>query len=373
MKLKIKKSELSQATSRSQGAISDRSLVYLGLKAEEGVLSVSVADRVLVVYSELDAEVTEKGSAFVPARLFSDVVRELPEGDVFLEAEESFIKITAGASKEFVMKLPKIQDKEWKEPPVVDSDNMADLPAEKFQYMIDQVQFCVAQESPRNYGAVGFLHKPGDGQLRLVGTDGFRLSYSEINMGLPKSFLETGVCLSKRALNEIQRMCGEGFERIKVSISDDHTVLAAITPGYQIYVRLSSVKYPNYQGVLPSDNLTPVKISRPYLQSVIKRVLLAADKTRALQLSFSENSLTLKSRTVGTSEGKECIPLKDYEGGKRELAVNGKFLTDVFSTIGSDEVTLNIESESDPIVVVPEKEPGECCSMHVLVPIKETK
>lgn len=373
MKLTIKKSELSHATSRSQGALSDRTLVHLGLKAESGSLYVSVADRVLVVYSELSAEIMREGSAFVPARLFSDVVRELPEGEVLLEAEESFLKITAGASKEFVMKLPRIQDKEWMQPPVVDSDNMADLPSEKLHYMIDQVQFCVAQESPRNYGAVGFLHKPEDGQLRLVGTDGFRLSYSEIRMELPKSFLETGVCLSKRALSEIQRMCGEGFDRIKVSISDDHTVLAAITPGYQIYVRLSSVKYPNYQGVLPQDHLTPVVVSRPYLQSVIKRVLLAADKTRALQLSFSDRSLTLKSRTVGTSEGKECIPLGDYNGGERELAVNGKFLTDVFSTIGSDEVTLNIKSEGEPIVVIPEKEPGDCCSMHVLVPIKETK
>lgn len=373
MKIKIRKSELSQATSRSQGAISDRTLVHLGLQALGESLHVSVADRVMVVYSDLDAEVLEEGSAFVPARLFSDVVRELPDGDVLIEVEDTFLQITAGASDEFVMKLPRIEDKEWREPPVVDTDNVADLPSDKFHYMIDQVQFCVAQESPRNYGAVGFLHKPKINQLRLVGTDGFRLSYSEIGLDLPDSFLKTGVCLSKRALNEIQRMCGEGFERIKVSISDDNTVLAAIAPGYQIYIRLSSVKYPNYQGVLPKENLTPVSISRPYLQSVIKRVLLAADKTRALQLSFEEASLTLKSRTVGRSEGMECISLQGYDGGEKDIAVNGKFLTDVFSTIGSDEVVLNIKSEAEPIVVVPQKEPGGCSSMHVLVPIRETK
>lgn len=373
MKLRINKSDLSLATSRAQGAISDRSLVHIGLKANDETLEVSVADRVLVVYSQMEANILEKGSTFIPARLFADVVRELPDGIVDLESDETYLKITAGANSEFVMKLPRIEEKEWKGPPVVDSDNMAELPTEKLHYMIDQVQFCVAQESPRNYGAVGFLHKPNQNELRLVGTDGFRLSYSEIKLPLPTSFLDTGVCLSKRALNEIQRMCAEGFEKIKISISDDHSVLAAIAPGYQIYIRLSSVKYPNYQGVLPSDHLTPVTVSRPHLQSVIKRVLLAADKTRALQLSFSDSSLTLESRTLGSSEGKECIPLEKYTGGSRALAVNGKFLTDVFSTIDCDEVTLNIKSEAEPIVVVPKKEPGDCCSMHVLVPIKETK
>ena len=373
MKLKIRKSELSQATSRSQGSVSDRTIVHLGLKAEKESLHVSVADRVIVVYSDLDAQVLEEGSAFVPARLFSDVVKELPEGNVLLESKESSLKITAGAGDEFVMTIPMVEDKVWREPPVVDSGNVADLPSENFHYMIDQVQFCVAQESPRNYGAVGYLHKPAGDQLRLVGTDGFRLSYSEIELDLPESFLEEGVCLSKRALSEMQRMCGEGFERIKVAISDDKTVLSATVPGYQIYVRLSSVKYPNYQGVLPKEDLTPVVVSRPYLQSVIKRVLVAADKTRALQLSFADDSLTLSSRNVGRSEGVECISLKDYDGGDKDIAVNGKFLTDVFSTIGSDEVTLNIKSEAEPIVVIPKKEPGGCCSMHVLVPIKETK
>ena len=132
------------------------------------------------------------------------------------------------------------------------------------------------------------------------------------------------------------------------------------------------MKYPNYLGVLPGFDLTPVKVSRPYLQSVTKRVLLAADKTRAIRLCFSDSSLTLRSRTIGSSEGKENIDLEEYQGGQRELAVNGKFLTDVFSTIGSDEIVLNFRTEDDPIVVIPKKEPESCHSMHVLVPIRES-
>lgn len=372
MKIVIDKSDLNIATARSQGAISDRAMAQIGLKAVEDRLHVSVADRVLVIYSTLACEVLTPGDSFVPARLFSDVVRELPEGPVTLEKTDTFLVITAGTRGEFVMKLPRTDDREWRDPPVIDSDNFADLPSGKLHYMIDQVHFCVAQESPRNYGAVGFFHKPADGKLRLVGTDGFRLSFSEIAMDLPGTFLDSGVCLSKRALNEMQRMCSEGFENIRISISEDQTTLAAAAPDYQIYVRLSAVKYPNYQGVLPSNDLTPVEIARPYMQSVIKRVLLAADKTKAIRLCFSGDTLTMRSRTVGSSEGEEAVPLEDFSGEDRILTINGKFLNDVFSTISSTDVALSFKSEDDPIVLIPKKEPASCHSMHVLVPIRET-
>lgn len=372
MKVSIGKSQLSIATTRSQGAISERSLAQIALKAEGDRLHVSVADRVLVIYCSMECDVLSEGESFVPARLFSDVVRQLPDGPVILEQTGSFLTITAGERGEFEMKLPRVETKSWREPPEINSSNTAELPAEQLSYMIDQVQFCVAHESPRNYGAVGFFHRPADGKLRLVGTDGYRLSFSEMDASLPEGFLDNGVCLSKRALSELQRMCSEGFDNVKLSISEDATTLLTEVPDYQIYVRLSAVKYPNYQGVLPKKKLTPISIPRPYFQSVTKRVLLASDKTRALQLCFSDSSLTLKSRTVGSSESQESIALSSYQDGDRELAINGKFLTDVFSTINSDEVTLNFHSEEDPIVLVPNAEPATCQSMHVLVPIRES-
>ncbi len=372
MKISISNSQLSTATSRSQGAISERSLAQIDLKATGDRLFISVADRVLVIYCNMECLVEREGQASVPARLFADVVRQLPDGPVVLEQSGSFLTITAGEHGEFEMKLPRIDSKSWREPPQINSSNTAELPCEKVSYMIDQVQFCVAHESPRNYGAVGFLHKADNTRVRLVGTDGYRLSYSELEMDLPERFLASGVCLSKRALNELQRMCSEGFPSVKLSISEDQTTLVAKVPDYQIFVRLSAVKYPKYQGVLPRKKLTPVSIPRPYFQSVTKRVLLASDKTRALQLCFSNSSLTLKSRTVGSSESQESISLSNYQEGNRELAINGKFLTDVFSTISSDEVTLNFHSEDDPIVLIPKNEPTSCHSMHVLVPIRES-
>ena len=93
MKIKISKSQLSTATQRAQGAITERSLAQIGLMANEHSLHLSVADRVLVVYCQMSCEMLKDGQAFVPARLFTDVVRQLPDGDVHLENKGSFLEI----------------------------------------------------------------------------------------------------------------------------------------------------------------------------------------------------------------------------------------------------------------------------------------
>ena len=373
MKIQLPKHLLSTATNRMQGAIAERSLSQIGLSALNGTVQVAATDRVLSVYSCLDCEINEPGVCFVPARLFSDLVKELPEGQVKLERQGNYLVITAGHTDEFTMKLPVIDEAVWIDPPAYQCRITADLPAAKVAYMIDQVQFCIVPESPRNYGTVGFLHKPSDNTCRLVGTDGFRLSYCEVETSLPQGFLDNGVCLSKRTMTELHRMCGEGFENIQLSITDDENTMVAEVPGYRIFVRLSSVKYPNYMGVLPQRKLSGVVVSRSHFQNVTKRVLLAADKSRALQLSFSDSSLTLNSKTMGSSEGRETVPLVDYHGPHYDIAVNGKFLTDIFSTTESKELALhfNQESNEDPIVIVPKNEPAECRSKHVLVPIKQ--
>jgi DNA polymerase III sliding clamp (beta) subunit (PCNA family) len=226
-------------------------------------------------------------------------------------------------------------------------------------------------DSARNYGAVGYLHRAEDRKLRLVGTDGFRLSYCDVKIDLPEEFLRAGICLSKRGLVELNRICGEGFEFVSLTITSDNTTLLAEVGNYQLYLRLSTIKYPNYRGVLPSSNLHPIKFSRQSLQSVTRRVMLAADKNNALRITFSDGALSMSSRSAGSSESHETLPNQGYKGSRTDLAINGKYLADVFSNIKSEEVTLQFKTEDDPIIIIPREEPFECRSVHVLVPIRE--
>lgn len=367
------KADLIAATTRLQGALSEKNLAHIGMRTVGGNLQITAADRLLAVYCTIPGEIRSQGTAFVPAKLFSDVVKELPAGNVALNVADSWLVISAGEQNQFMMKLPLTKDAQWQDEPQMARSNSAKVPALQLAYMISQVQFTIATESSRNYGSVCLLHRVADKTLRLVGTDGFRLSYCDISFPMPENFLASGVCLAKRALGELARMCNEGFEQIELKISEDETNLCAQVEGYSIYLLLSAVKYPKYQGVLPAQLPEQVSVSRQVLQNVARRILLAAGKTRALQLRFADSTLTMSSKNMGNAEGRERIPLTNYSGTTCNLAINGKYLSDIFSATTSDEVLIQFANEEKPIMVVPVNEPADCCSKHVLVPIRESE
>jgi DNA polymerase III subunit beta len=372
MRAEVNFEELKRATLRLQGTVSDRSLSHVGISASNGQLLLTATDRVLSIYSKLPAKVIEEGVIFVPGKIFLDLSKELPTGTIRLIANNQQLEVEAESGTKFHMKIPLLNDLEWFNPPEFETPNQAIVETAALAYMINQVQFCISQESPRAFGTVGLLHKPENQRVRLVGTDGFRLSYCDIFLDAPESFLAEGICLSKRALNELLRLCQEGSEKILLRIDEGATTLEASTDECRIFVRLSAIRFPNYLGVLPTANLNLVKLSRAQVQNVMRRVMLAADKSRALQLSFSNSSLTLRSKTIGSSEGEESIDLDGYRGNQRDLSVNGRFLSDVFSAIAGDRITLQFKSSEDPIVIVPEEELPQCKSLHVLVPIRES-
>ncbi|MCX6119521.1 MAG: DNA polymerase III subunit beta [Proteobacteria bacterium] len=371
IKIKIERSLLNLATSRVQGAMAERSQAQIGLKAQDGRLHVTAADQGLAIFNDLPAQIATEGVVFVPAKLFSDVVRELPDGLVSLETDESFLKILAGPKNEFSMKLPIIDEAQWRNPPEVQYENAAVLPVAKISYMIDQIDSCISPDSTRNFGQVAYLHRIGTQKdtLRLVGTDSFRLSYCDVRTDMPDSFLKTGISLSKRALAELSRFASEGFETVKLSVADDLSTLIAQVPNYLIFIRLSSIKYPNYASVIPEMKQPGVLVSRTHVQGVAKRVLLASDKGRVLQLSFSDSSLTLSSKNIANSEGREKIQLEGYHGPRCDLVINGKYLSDIVSVTASEKLALQFKDSEDPMVLTPYGEPADCRTKHVLVPI----
>jgi DNA polymerase-3 subunit beta len=374
MQVDIPKGDLALAIGRVQGAIAEKSLGHIGVRAEDQRIKVMAADKVLAIYCEFACSIKSPGTVFIPAKFFSDVVKELPDGNVKLHAKNTWLTITAGSKGEFTIKLPLKEGLNWLDAPkFASSGNVVPAPSNKISYMIEQVQFCVTTDSSKSYGAVGYLHKVGKQTLRLVGSDGYRLSYCDVTFPLPDTFLPSGVSISKRALNELLRMSQEGFEETKLSISDDHGTLCAEVDGYKIYVLLSAVKYPDYQGVVPKEQPTRFSVSRPMLQGVAKRVLLAAGKSKVLQMNFYHEALTLSSKNSGSSEGSETIDLPDYTGPNCRLAINGKYLSDIFVTTTSDELQIQFKNNEDPVVVIPEKEPNSCLSRHILVPIRESE
>ena len=354
MKIQTAKQLLYNAAIRIQACLSEKKLAHVGLKTYgEDTLTLMASDWLLSVYHHVSCEISEHGESFVPAVLFVNVVRELPEGTIQLEKKDNALVITA-TSSEFYFKLPLIEDGHWSQPFELDGEAQVKFAPTELSYMVEQVVPSIVAESPRPYGSVGYFHKTGADCLRLVGSDGYKLSYCEIPIA--DRHFPDNICLSRRGLHELVRVCADDTEEVRIFVIRNNTVLAAKTRQSLVFIRLSAVDYPDYLDVLPKSKLSTSKVERAALQTAIKRVLLATDNTRSIRMNFSRNKLLLQARNSNSSECQEALVVDNTLKGDHELNMNGKFILDILATVVSDTVIVSFQDADQPFVIVPEIE-----------------
>ena len=371
MKIQTAKQLLSNAAARIQTCLSEKKLSLIALKTDGNRLILAATDWAISVYHHIECEVAEQGESFVPSALFANVVKELPDGAVQLEHNETGLAVTAGGS--FSFKLPLIKDTSWPEPHTIDEQMKLEFNPSDFGYLLDQVLPSVRIDASRAYGTVGYLHKTTDGRLRLVGTDGCKLSYCEIVID-SESPIPDNICLEKRGLTELAKVCNDNPEKVSIAVIKNNTLLAATTANRQMFIRVSEVDYPNYLEALPGDMRHKAVIDRQKLQGAMKRVLLAADNSHTLQVSFSNGELEVSASNDSSSESREVVAIDTSSPLKEpvKLDLNGKYVLEFLATITSDNVSACFQDSDHPIVVVPQTEIPNCKSRHVLLPIKES-
>lgn len=373
MKLRLSREHLQRAISRLKGSVGEKHLACIGIQASDSLVTFFSSDGVLATYAEMEGNIETGGTAFVGAELFVDIVRELPAEEIVIEASQGSCTISSQAPA-FVMKLPILKNQHWLEEPFLgEAATSFCIAAGDLGYLISQVLFALVQDSQRSYGGVAFLHGVDHSTIRLVGCDGYRLSMCETSLD-GASFLETGISLSKRALEEISRCTKEGplppYPRL--TLAQDLRSLRLELQGMRLYILLSNVAYPAYQDVLPKNLSHSVVLRRAETLSVIKRVLLAADRTKSLQLAFAGSELTLTSKSNSSDvAGWETVPLSEKMSEPKTIVVHGKHLSDILSAMACDEFCLSFENEDTPIMIIPRSEREGHRSCHVLVPAYE--
>lgn len=365
--------QLAKAIARFSSVNYDKSVSSIGLRASDSGVSLAAADKILTVYSDCEGVVTSTGEAFLPPKLFVDIIKELPEGPVRFTSEGKWLKITAGSYSQCEMKLPYVEEQSWpKKPDEACFTQVAPLDAATFSYLVEQVMICVNHESSVRYSTVAFLHSPEPGLLRVVGTDGFRLSYAQTKLDVTNPAITKGVCLSKRCLSEILRVCSEGFKSVLLSISEEGRTLRLQVEGCEVFARVSSVAYPSYQAAIPESQPNRVEVPKSGLQSMVKRVLLTSNRHRTVTLHFAPENLRISSTNAGNSEGKESLALQEANVAQTEVSFKGKYLLDICSvSTNSEKLSVEFLDGTAPIIMRPGQGPDHSESLHVLVPMHE--
>jgi DNA polymerase-3 subunit beta len=284
------------------------------------------------------------GSAVVPARLLSDIVRRLESGSVTVEVGDEDARIEAGRASFALRTLPAA---DFPRLPDVSGTGVR-VQAATLSDALRQVVPAVSRDDARPILTGVLLTASGEG-LRLVATDSYRLAVRDLP-GVT-DFLAEGqrVLVAGRGLAEVQRLLGEG--EIEVVLSDREVVFRV--GATEVTTRLIEGQFPNYEQLIPSGYPNRLTVGREALRAAVERVRLVGQgrDTAPIRLAMStSDGLELSAVAQDVGEAHESVDAKQ-EGSDLTVAFNSQFLLEGIDAAGSDEVVIESIDPLKPAVL----------------------
>lgn len=312
----------------------------------------------------VDADVTEGGECILPARLFGDIVRRLPEGDVTIVVDDSFnVSIRSGFAS-FSIKAESAD--EYPDLPDVMEGKAIHIPQCEMKKLIGGTIFAVSDNQARPiHNGVRFEVK--DDSITAVAVDGFRLArrtwHPEEPIGRELAFV-----VPSGSLKEVEKLVGDVPDDIAFTVGTKHILFQL--GNTTLVCRLLEGEFLDWRKVVPLNS--PIKLIANVgdLQSSVERVgLIVSEKYKSpVRCVFSNQELLMRtSNTIGAAEDR-CSFAGD--GKELEIGFNVRYLADALKAIPSEEVTLELTNGLSPIVMTPADDKQDFAYMVLPVRIK---
>src|SRR6476620_11197544 len=280
MEIRVTRSEFLSELAPMQGIVERKTTIpvlsHLLLTAREDKLHLAATDLDVSLTSWCDADVKREGGIAVQAKKLMEIIRSLTGEEVLMVQEDPrVLTIRAGKSR---FKIHGLSPDDFPTLPSVDDGRKVEIPFSDFRRMVTKILFAVSAEESR-FQLNGALLKLKAGSLEMVATDGHRLALVED--GLEASSEEDSVLVPRKALQELQRIEGEG--NLAYRRGEHH--LSFQLGRRELICRILEGTFPDYERVIAKDNDKKILFDRKPLADAVQRVaLLTGDRARAVRL-----------------------------------------------------------------------------------------
>ena len=371
MKVTVERAELLKSLGHVHRVVARRNtipiLANVLLRAGNAKLSLKATDLDLEVIEPIAAEVGAGGATTVPAHMFYEIVRKLPEGSqVTIEAlgDRASLAIRAGRSRFSLQTLP---ESDFPDLAAGDMTHRFTIAAGDAKKLIEKTQFAISTEETRYYLNGIYLHYVEGGKtptLRAVATDGHRLAQFELpapdgSSGMP------GIIVPRKTVGELQRLIDDSAAELTIELS---TNKIRFTMGEMILTsKLIDGTFPDYGRVIPLGNDKMLVVDKADFEAAVDRVsTVSSERGRAVKLSLAAGKLTLSVTNPDSGSATEEIEV-DYDGDPLDIGFNSRYLLDIASQIGGENAVLKLADPGSPTLIQDRDAEG---ALYVLMPMR---
>lgn len=351
MKITCDRQQLLDAVLNVQRAVSSKSsipaLQGILLKAKQNSIYLCGYDaEMLGMTTEIEASVLQTGTVVLSAKLFGDIIRRLPDERVHLETDDkNMTTIQSGQSNFSIVGIPA---EEYPELPKISGERGIQIPNSVLKDMIHQTIFAVAESDAKPIHT-GTLFEIGDGKIRLVSVDGYRLALREERVNSEENGLSFVV--PGKALQEVSKLLPENDENCAIQVGSRHILFTV--GSYTVIARLLEGEFLDYRSAIPQNSSSTVTIkTSDFIDSVERVSLLITDRLKSpIRCIFEEDTIRLSSYTpIGRAS--DQFPAK-LAGNSVEMGFNNHYLLDALRNAEGDQVKVELNGPLSPMKVLP--------------------
>ena len=339
--------------------------VIEGILCKAGMgLSLTGYNMETAITYDIEADVADPGQCILPAKLFGDIVRRLPEGPVTVVVSDDFkVSIRAGYAS-FTISAESADD--YPELPDVNSGRPIRIPQTKLKELISGTIFAVSENQGRPIHT-GVKFEVTETAITAIAVDGFRLArrtyHPEEGTGRELSFV-----VPAAGLKEVEKIVADVEDMASFTLGTKHILFQI--GNATLVCRLLEGEFLDWRRVVPTN--CPIKLVANVgdLSSSVERVgLIVSEKYKSpVRCIFSHNELLMRTNTtIGAAEDK-CSLAGD--GKELEIGFNVRYLADALKVVPSEEVTLELTNGLSPIVLTPVDDKYDFAYMVLPVRIK---
>ncbi len=302
---------------------------------------VATDQEVSVRYRITKCTVVEPGPVVIPARTAFDFVRDLAGESVTIGTGETHCTITSGADSCDLV----VADAE--EFPVVkrfDDQGSVSIQGGNFTRLVGRTAFAAAKE-PGRYAMHGVLTELEDDQLRLVATDGRRLSLASIPIDLKGGPSKRAIVPTK-GMQLFCRVISDPLDQVQLILQED--IVGLRSENAEIFARLIDGDFPQYNAVIPAECGHRIEADAEQFSRKLRLVSnVSGDETRAVRLRVKGEQMELYGHSAGRGKATAHMDV-DYKGEDAEIAFNPDYVLDGIKHGAPETIILEFAQRTSP-------------------------
>ena len=349
MKIICNRNELIKAINIVMKAVPVRTtmpvLECILVDAQTGQIRLTGNDMELGIETACQGVVLEKGLIAIDAKIFSEIVRKLPEGEVTIESDEN-LNTTISCAKA-MFRISAMDGEDFARIPVVERSHPVILSQFALKELIRQTLFSIAQNDTNKIMTGELFEITGD-HMRVVSLDGHRISIRRIEM--KEENPQVKVIVPGKTLSEISKiLSGETTDMMNLYFTKNHVMFEF--DDTTVVSRLIEGSYFKVDQMLSTDYETKITINRREMLECIDRstLLVKEDDKKPIILNITKDRMDLSIQSqIGSMN--ESISV-EMEGRDIRIGFNPRYLIDALRVIDDETVDIYYVNSKAPCFI----------------------